>query len=153
MTHDDPNFLPYAAGLFDGEGSIGIYQSQNAARKGRVNITLRAQLANSNKAVIDLFLARWGGYFYKNKPLKPTHRVMYRWAASPSIAVKFIEDCGPYLVIKKPEADVALEYQRVVREGIRGNQNGLRGRGKLSPDELSLRLNFVQRLKDLKRAV
>jgi hypothetical protein len=102
----DP-FLPYFAGFFDGEGSIGIYR--NGSGKGR---TLRVQLTQNATPQSALLLhecrARWGGSIcLMNRHAK---RPAWNWQASAGRGAAVLQDLQPHLRLKRSEADIALSY-------------------------------------------
>jgi hypothetical protein len=103
----DP-FLPYLAGFFDGEGSIGIYRNGNP-HGGR---TLRVQLTQNVSAASTLLLkecqTRWGGSLCEmNRNHK---RTAWNWQASATSGVKALSDIRPWPRLKAAEADIALEW-------------------------------------------
>lgn len=99
--------LPYVAGFFDGEGSIGIY------RNGRGNgCTLHVQITQTVGPQADELLraiqARWGGSLTPmNKKLR---RPAWNYQASASAGVALLRDLRPYLLLKADQADVALAW-------------------------------------------
>ena len=139
--------LPYVAGFFDGEGSIGIYK--NGKTWGR---TLRVQITQTVSPQATALLAamrdRWGGSLSPfNKELR---RAAWNWQASANNGYVFLRDVRPWLLLKADQADVALAWWSI-RTGPRRD-----GNGRMLPmlpevraaDELA-----DQALKDLKRAI
>lgn len=107
MDLSQPHALPYIAGFFDGEGSIGIYL--NGAKYGR---TLRVQLTQTvTPQSTDLMTAlrdRWGGSLCPfNKALR---RSAWNWQVSAASGYAFLLEVRPYLLLKADEADVALRW-------------------------------------------
>ncbi|WP_448638686.1 hypothetical protein [Geodermatophilus sp. URMC 63] len=115
-------FLPYFAGFFDGEGSIGIYGNGNKLRPGRtlrVQVTQRATPRSTD--LLERRQARWGGSLtvmnrrYANQA--------WNWQASASSGIRVLQGIRPWLYIKAAEADIALTYwqeRSVVRRGMDG---------------------------------
>ena len=103
----DP-FLPYLAGFFDGEGSIGIYRNGNQ-HGGR---TLRVQLTQNVSVASTLLLkecqTRWGGSLCEMN--RNNKRTAWNWQASATSGVKALSDIRPWLRLKAEEADIALEW-------------------------------------------
>jgi hypothetical protein len=102
----DP-FLPYFAGFFDGEGSIGIYP--NGSGQGR---TLRVQLTQNatplSTALLHECRTRWGGAISRlNRNGK---RAAWIWQASAESGAGVLEELHPWLRLKQPEAEIALAY-------------------------------------------
>ena len=100
--------LQYIAGLFDGEGSIGIYRCHG----GRY--LLRTQLVQNMypeaKKVFGWLMGHYGG----NASPQPTlsNKTNFNWQLNAHIALVFLEDIYPYLNLKKQEAKLAILWQR-----------------------------------------
>jgi hypothetical protein len=99
--------LPYLAGFFDGEGSIGIYT--NGQRSGR---TLRVQITQTvtphSTELLTAMRDRWGGSLCPfNRALR---RNAWNWQASATNGYVFLRDVRPWLFLKADQADVALAW-------------------------------------------
>jgi hypothetical protein len=104
----DP-FLPYFAGFFDGEGSIGIYRNSRHHQPGR---TLRVQVTqNVSREATELLeeaQRRWGGAL---TIMNRTHaRPAWMWQVSASKGVRALREIRPWLRVKAEQADIALAY-------------------------------------------
>jgi hypothetical protein len=101
--------LPYIAGFFDGEGSVGVY-----CRKDRSCFHLRTQLVQNASAVsiqiMDSLVLRFGGH-YTRKPSKEG-RFKLNWQLSSDNAARFLSQIEPYLLLKRPQVNLALAWQR-----------------------------------------
>jgi len=97
--------LAYAAGFFDGEGSIGIY---------RTNQT-QIQISNTCRAALEEFVKLFGGHVGK-VPAKhmeaknPKWRPAYYWRLYGRNASKALQEMLPYLKEKKPQAELFLTF-------------------------------------------
>uniref|UniRef100_A0A6M3JES2 Putative HNH homing endonuclease n=1 Tax=viral metagenome TaxID=1070528 RepID=A0A6M3JES2_9ZZZZ len=101
--------LAYTAGIIDGEGYIGIkYTGRKSGRRYR---TLRVEVGNTNKILIDWLQLHYGGSYYQAKS-KPQNRQYWKWGLSAKQAAAFLEKILPYLLIKKYEAALAIEFQK-----------------------------------------
>jgi hypothetical protein len=100
-------FLPYFAGFFDGEGSIGLYRSGNTS--GR---TLRVQLTQNVSPASTVLLSecrsRWGGSMCEMN--RQGKRTAWNWQASAASGARALTDIRPWLRLKAKEADIALEW-------------------------------------------
>jgi hypothetical protein len=99
--------LPYLAGFFDGEGSIGIYT--NGLGRGR---TLRVQITQTVTPISTELLTamrdRWGGALCPfNRALR---RNAWNWQASATKGYCFLRDVRPWLLLKAEQADVVLAW-------------------------------------------
>lgn len=100
----------YLAGFFDGEGSIGIY----CEKKGNRGFSLKTQLVqNSSLAVdslIDYLISRYGGS--PGRGFSPNGNAKYNWRLCGDLAVTFLEDIYPHLILKKEQAEMAIAWQK-----------------------------------------
>jgi len=99
--------LAYIAGILDGEGSVSIkVQSQ----KGRLYYSICARISNTNEELIDYINMLIPGNKYScNKETKgrlTLHEIS--WFGREAIDV--LELLEPYLIVKRPLADIAKEF-------------------------------------------
>jgi len=95
----------YLAGLIDGEGSISVM------RQGGKPAAVRVRFNNTDEAVIDWVLIRFGGILGEaNSNSSYGKRTCYRLDWNSVNAIPVLEGTLPYLVIKRQLALVALEY-------------------------------------------
>ncbi len=88
--------LAYAAGLFDGEGSISLVrQKNNRSHSPQVSV------ASNDFEVLVWFQKRFGGSIVTKQPRKPTHSVSYDWRLTDRRALAFLQLIRPYLVIER----------------------------------------------------
>jgi hypothetical protein len=111
MTHDD---LVYAAGLFDGEGCIQIARQKHARGRNK-----KAYFMLVTLTMVDPLLPSWlhrgfGGTLFLSRLSRknPAHRDAWFWSACGANALHFLEVVGPFMRQKKPQADVAIDYQK-----------------------------------------
>ena len=99
--------IAYCAGIFDGEGWIGI------GSKNSIHI----RIVNTHKPLIDYLVSLWGGRVYKRKKKvgnKQAYDFMLRDRES---VVRFVTSVYPFLQCRKTNADVAIEKHRLLRKG------------------------------------
>ena len=104
MTEEDKSYL---AGIVDGCGYVHIRKYTPKGDKPRAGIpTYALALVISNK---DLKLIEWLvktlGYGYVRKEEK-----FYRWISTGKRVGYLLQDIRAYLVIKKDQADIAIDY-------------------------------------------
>jgi hypothetical protein len=124
--------LAYFAGIFDGEGhlSIELQRAEKTCRK-KDYYTLRMIIANTNLEVIEWLVKHFGGSFQKCKKLegcRQGYKVIFHGCKlfEPLLA------CYPYLIIKRPIADVAIEFRKTVgKTGWKVSEETLAQRQKL----------------------
>ena|SRR3990167_4851389 len=133
--------LAYMAGIFDGEGSVGIYSNGH-----RNTVFLRLQVANTSLLLMEWLEERFGGSVY-TRNVKDLYQQRYDWQMRSREAAVLLETLLPFVLIKKAQAEVAL---RLYSEGVMDNQH--HGRGHPVPaTELQRRRGLVEELKALKK--
>jgi len=109
MKTPDKVYWSYLAGMFDGEGTFSIYyQTQHDSTAIRIEIT------NTNLELMEWLVQNFGGQYYHHRRAKPQHKIAYGWrpkgrANSEQLLLGIL----PYLVIKKKQANIALQYIRL----------------------------------------
>lgn len=118
--------LAYIAGIVDGEGTISLHGANRKVRKtGSAFYYPFVQIANTNKELIDWLDNRipisHKIYAYKRNPekQKPSYLIQIRG----SYGVEFCKLVLPYLVCKKRQAEILLEYW----EGAAAHNKSKRG--------------------------
>jgi len=135
--------LAYFAGLFDGEGSIGIYHKTQRDRKHSY-LTLQCIVQMTNSFIPHLLQMHFGGSLFVDKKFRYQNKaVSYRWGVVGRQALAFLQEIYPYLRIKQPEAKLAIEFQTAVPVN--------RGSRRLSEEEVAVRQAQALLLKNLKR--
>lgn len=96
----------YLAGFFDGEGCISLYK--NDGRHYRLEICM----ANTNEWVAKWFHFVFGGTLYLEEASKknPKWRDVWRWQLRSRKTQYFLISLLPYLKLKKPQAELALQF-------------------------------------------
>lgn len=101
----------YFAGLFDGEGCISINkivgEKQGYKRPG---FQLRLSITNTNKEVLEEVQKKFGGKLYTRN--RKNSRTYYDWVVVSKQCIEVLESLKPYLIIKKRQAEIALEFQK-----------------------------------------
>jgi hypothetical protein len=136
----------YAAGFFDGEGSVyaGI-------RKGKNPIVLVC-IANTHHGILMRLKHQWGGSVCARKAVvDERHRQQWQWVLAPRNAKAFLNDILPFLVIKAEVAALALEYLNEVSRPYkeRRDHSALIYRGGRYWAAATCRPEYVDRLRRL----
>jgi hypothetical protein len=112
--------ISYIAGFFDGEGNVNIYKTDtknNTEVQQRLcpKYELSVSMYNTDMGIIEWLYEVFGGYFQiKNKGGKPPYRKeSYVVRLGCNKASAFLEMLYPYLKIKKEQAKIAIEFQKV----------------------------------------
>lgn len=129
----------YLAGLFDGEGWVGITNTALATRAD--SYVLRMAVVMVDREPVALFHARWGGNLYALTPKNPRHREQFKWQATGDKAVTALEAMMPFLTVKHEQAELGIAFQ--------ARKIGT-GRIPLASNELAIRADYKQRMSALK---
>jgi|SRR5215831_7195786 len=139
MKNNDKTDWSYLAGLLDGEGCFTIAGSWKITKNGKkyFHFNLLISLYNNNLDVMKWLIEHFGGAYYVHHPSKhQNHKVGYSWhpkgARNKELLLLAIL---PYLIIKKRQAQIALDYLRLrepnpqKREAMRNEIQTLNGHG------------------------
>jgi hypothetical protein len=142
----------YLAGVLDADGSIFIARQPPQVQDFRSGerFSVRAAVAQTNRAAIDLFLEVFGGKVYERQPSGKTtfrgRQAMYSWIANAQAAADCIEIVTPYLRIKAPEAELARQFFELMPIGAIRH-------GRRIPDEIiAVRRELWVRMRSLHQA-
>jgi hypothetical protein len=118
----------YIAGIMDGEGTITICRSEYIAHKKRiakngdvkfydsptVGFHVKVSVKNTDVRLMKWLVSRFGGEFYPDKSPKPSnHKDAYVWHHKAESKQEFLLAILPYLIMKREQALVALEFLRL----------------------------------------
>lgn len=131
----------YLAGLVDGEGTITV-------QNGGKNLRMLVIITNTNLEILNFVKDRYGGFILKMTNDGTRKRDCFNWRLVSKGAINFIKDIYPYLIIKKKHADLAIMFQKTVKDFLR-SYGGRRGRVPLTIEQR----NYRQDIKDQFRFV
>ncbi len=109
----------YIAGIIDGEGSLMVYPFKT--KKGYVIYQSRLAVCNTKKELID-YLMKTTGIGRTRVSHTPLRKPFYYWALSSENIRKFLPIIFPYLLLKRKQAELLLEYLSIVKVGYRHPQ-------------------------------
>ncbi|KKM04221.1 hypothetical protein LCGC14_1766470 [marine sediment metagenome] len=103
--------LSYYAGLFDGEGCIHIARIHTQKRKLTYQLVCRVSMYSL--PVLEQLKTYFGGSIYceKNHPISNKYGMLWSWSIFSKGAEAFLNQIKSYLRIKKPQAELALQFQ------------------------------------------
>jgi hypothetical protein len=154
ILHDD---AIYFAGLFDGEGCVNICERPaHSGGPGQVTPTFRCELslANTHHGVLVHLTRTIGGIIFNPVRATPMKNGLprspcWRWSASQRESNHILQQIHPFLIVKKKQALVALEYYRAVSEFFNHPHPKRIGKLRLPPEELERRRNFLHQMQAL----
>lgn len=111
--------LAYAAGMFEGEGTITIIESRN--HLGNMTARCVVSLTNTDWQIIEFYNSRWPGAVQTRKREQLHHRQGWAWRIQGNPVLRFIADVRPHL---RTDAEIAKfeiveRVQRMRRQGLR----------------------------------
>jgi len=105
--------LAYFAGFFDGEGCVYILKRKPRSSRGEINpaYQLCINITNTNPNTILLIKQYYGGYIGIQNQNNENWRPCFRLVISSFGAERFLRDVYPYLILKKEEASIGLQFR------------------------------------------
>lgn len=100
-----PLFLAWAAGFFDGEGSVLIARSFRSRMIRRPRFWFRITATQLNPLPVVMLRDAFGGSLFK------AGDGAWRWTASSNQAASALRAFLPWLTVKRAAADVGLRFQ------------------------------------------
>lgn len=129
----------YAAGFFDGEGTVDI---RHSTRGGNARFELRVSATQKDGEVLYMLAEAYGG------TVCPSGHVM-RWLVAARKAHGFLLDIEPHAIVKRDEIMIALKFYGDGEWGRKSNAIG-RGFAKTSSEEVMRRLGVMAELRGLR---
>lgn len=94
----------YLAGVLDADGSIALKQQRNGV------LDLDIMVYNVNEPLMHWLEATFGGHARSEKRKKYEHwRIRWVWSASGEAACAVLATIRDYMIVKRPQADLAME--------------------------------------------
>lgn len=139
--------LAYVAGIIDGEGTVYITRQKAKARNASRTdaFTLNMRVAMCHRDTIAFVADTLGvGKVYTSKGLAAAARRPARiWHAGSAGSVPALGMLLPYMLTKRPEAELALEFAALPKTPTGGSV-------RVDPALTALRLEYFERMKSLK---
>jgi hypothetical protein len=137
----------YAAGIFDGEGYVDIYQATLSKASKSPSLMLRVVISQKDGRLMHWLQDNFGGHVQQARKDKYS---IYRWDIRSQAAARFLSQILPYIVVKKEQALIALQYETMKGKYLE-TLKGSRGFRQLTEKEMQERLALKDQLKKLKR--
>jgi hypothetical protein len=104
----------YAAGFFDGEGSVSICKTKVAAWP-RPYYTFQVNITNTDLEVLTRMQRTFGGSVKKRKREKRKWKQCYVLRLCSWDAFTFLQRIAPFVIVKRRQAEVGIEFQQTMR--------------------------------------
>jgi len=115
----NPAEAGYFAGFLDGEGTIGVYRGRRKENRSGIRFQTVLRLCNTDFAALEAIQRMCGNgrIAQVTAPKNPNYRTGYILTFSSSQITHLLPQLIPYLVIKKRQAELALEFQLSIVSG------------------------------------
>ncbi len=137
-----PTELSYLAGIFDGEGTIGIERRTPLNKRFSDQYLPYLVVGNTSLVLMEILVDAFGGAYHPYKVIG-NRKPMYRWELHSDAAIEPIRVVAPYLRMKTEQAKIVLEFV-----SARSQMSGGRSLG-VSQDEMVFRHSFWERIRVL----
>lgn len=105
------HLIAWAAGFFDGEGSVGLFR----ARAGGKVMTLRIRVGQRTPESLERLVLLFGGSIWHRRATD--HQTeYYEWAKSSHPAFEALAEMEPYLIVKRSQVQLARDFMSGVRK-------------------------------------
>jgi len=111
MIPADPAILAYAAGLVDGEGCISLRRQRQLAGQSGNGYGLQVTIVNTKVSMICWLKQHFGALYGVRRCVR--YRSMYEWYVCGKQAAQFVEAILPYLVVKREQAQVVIDFMEI----------------------------------------
>ncbi len=138
----------YLAGLIDGEGCLTIAKQ---IRKNRVSPAYRISITMSNTdyKLVKIFFDNYGGVVTERKEDRKEWANSYCWYCPGYAVVSFLNDLSPYLISKKRQADLLLNFHLFKKSFKRKSLGQGFGSAPLGNEEIEFREMLYKQVKAL----
>lgn len=138
----------YAAGFFDGEGTLSLFYEARRVWKSDSSrlvrgTTLIVSVANTHLGILQEFKELFkGNVFVNNKARNPNHKPVHSWRIQNTEGkTHFLKTILPYSIVKREQIEIALRYLSTV--GAIGKR--------VSQDDWEIRLDCYNLLKEINK--
>lgn len=151
MKDLDAPTLAYFAGVMDGEGCVSIRRTKARPSVGlSTRYSVSVIVGNTNRELIARLASAFDAGSITYRYATRRKRACYLWALSSGPARAVLEALLPYLVVKKAQAEVVLDFIHGF-DSHKGARRGAFGGTRVSEVELARRTALYERIRQLNR--
>ena len=99
------NKILVLAGVFDGEGSFGVW-SRGQKRPKRLEV----KVETTDVDMVSRFHVMWGGIFYATTPKNLNHKHLFRWKVTGDKGWNCLKEMIPYMCLRRREKYYGLVH-------------------------------------------
>ncbi len=104
--------IAYIAGIVDGEGCIGLNLNKSGTGS---SYRIKVSVGNTNEWICQWLKLSFGGCVSCSSRIGSNNKPLWQWIVSCNMALNFLELIYPYLKLKKPQAEIAIRFQKLRR--------------------------------------
>jgi hypothetical protein len=102
----------YMGGLIDGEGNLTITRPELS--RGGINYIPVIGISNCDRRLINWSIRHFGGNYRRRERIEYSNNAQFEWNIYGLKAQKsFLEMIRPYVIFKKPQIDILLEFLKM----------------------------------------
>ena len=123
----------YIAGIVDGEGWIGLVNRTDRRNKDNINCQAYLMIGSTDKRLLDYLVKVTGlghiskKYYAKDNKYAQNRKPSWLLRFSPNSMRDLLPLIIPYLIIKRRQAEIALEYLKMTKQGChRSNEDRIK---------------------------
>lgn len=145
--------LNYMAGIFDGEGTVGIIKGKPRKNNRCHEYNAAVGIGMTDRNTVESFKNMFSPNLKIYIERVPDRKLIYRWRIIGSNCVKnFLDTMIPFLKVKKQEAEIVRQFC-VMKSGYRYKDRvRIKKNSYVSDEELRRREELYQKVKKLKLA-
>ena len=108
----DKEKLIYLAGVFEGEGSFGIWNNKIDRKNKTIKKYINISIQMTDEDIIKKFSDFFGGPYQNYKPRNHQNKIVYSWKTKGKKALDILYQIMPYLGKRRQEKfnNLLLEY-------------------------------------------
>lgn len=106
----------YAAGVIDGEGTIGVWRERRAKNSSGYRYRVAMEVSNTNEKLIDWLQQRFGGFKAIVNAEREGCKRLWKWRSTTSVVLEIVKQLLPYLVLKQEQAELVIEFCELQRK-------------------------------------
>ncbi len=134
MKKSNTSKYAYVAGLIESDGSITITQKRYG--KEASNYFLRVTFSQKDGRMVDWLLGAIGGSAYLHYKTREKREAYHHWSIQHNQAKELLKKILPFLIMKKRQAEIGVQFQERVNVAVRKLQRN--EKGQVLPNSVTL---------------
>jgi len=115
----------YLAAVIDCDGSFTLVKENSQTHCKNIRYEFRIVVTNTNKEFLEAIKNEFGGHVRVQNKSNGVWKTSYRWTSSSKKIEEIAWGILPFLIIKKRQAELLLEFRKTVDAGRKTGGNGM----------------------------